>query len=180
MKSSDKDIYEKLSKTYTDEEIVEGFVFNAQLPEAEQKEAHAEFLKLRLERLKNRTPQQILSNKLMRMKILMQDYFKQTDYDAAFSFSKQLAQYLELTGKSKKAFAEDIGVHPTKLSRLLNDNENPNVELMYRLEKHSNGELPAFYWWRLHARKLEHLIKTDLEKRLAEGEKVKNVLPLRA
>lgn len=175
-----KDIYKELSKTYTDEEIVEGFVFNVQLPKEEQKAAHAEFLKLRLERLKNRTPQQILSSRLMRMKILMQDYFKTSAYDSSFAFSKQLAAYIELTGQNKKDFAADLDIHPTKLSRMLNDSENPNVELMYRLEKHSNEELPAFYWWRLHSRKLEHLIKTDLEKRLEEGGKVKNVLPLRA
>ena len=41
MKKSNK-IYEELSKKYTDEEIVEGFVFNESLSASEQKEVDEE------------------------------------------------------------------------------------------------------------------------------------------
>ena len=51
---------------------------------------------------------------------------------------------------------------------------------MYRLEEHSGGELPAFYWWRLYSKELEHKIRTDLEKKLEEAKKVKGSLPVRA
>ena len=70
--------------------------------------------------------------------------------------------------------------HPTKLSRILNEKENPNIELMYRLGKHSDGELPVHYWWRLFSRQLENKIKTDLEKKLDEASKVKGHLDIRA
>ena len=79
-----------------------------------------------------------------------------------------------------RAIADNLNIHPTKLSRLINGKENPNIELMYRLEEHSGGELPAFYWWRLHAKELEHKIRTDLEKKLEEAKKVKNALHIRA
>ncbi len=179
MNNSEK-IYKKLSKTYTDEEIVESFFFNETLSEEEQKAVNEEFRKLRLARLKQMTPQQILLGNLMQMKILMQDYFKTSKYDPAFSFANQLKHYIKLIGINSKTFSADIGIHPTKLSRIIHEKESPNIELMYRLEKHSDGEFPAFYWWRLHARKLEYLIKTDLEKKLQESSKVSNPLNLSA
>ena len=55
MKTS-KEIYQELSKKYTDEEIVEGFVFNETLSTSEQKEVNEEFMKIRLERLNSMTP----------------------------------------------------------------------------------------------------------------------------
>jgi len=51
---------------------------------------------------------------------------------------------------------------------------------MYRLEKHSNEELPAHHWWRLYAIESEHVIRTDLQKKIDEGKKVSNVLKISA
>ena len=51
---------------------------------------------------------------------------------------------------------------------------------MYRLEKHSDGELPAHYWWRLYSRELENQIRTDLDKKMKEGDKVSDYLEIRA
>lgn len=177
---SNKEIYEELSKKYSDEELVEGFVFNETLDDKEQKKAEEDFRKLRLERLNNKSAQEILVGKILQMKFLLQDYFKSNNYDPSYSFPNQLRTYINITTKSNKEIAENLDIHPTKLSRILNNKENPNIELMYRLEIHSDGVLPVHYWWRLHSRAFEHKIKTDMEKRLNEAKKVKGQLDIRA
>ena len=175
---TNKEIFEELSRQYTEEELVESIHLNEELSPGEQKQANEEFLRLRLERLKQASPQEKLLSKLLQMKYLMQAYFRIEKFDPAFSFSKQLKQYVNISERSNKEIAGHLSVHPTKLSRLLNGKENPNIEFMYRLEKHSGGELPAHYWWRLFAREFEYEIKMDLETKLEEAEQVKQSLEL--
>ena len=78
--------------------------------------------------------------------------------------------------KTHSEFAQDIDIHKTKLSRLLNDRENPNVELMYRLEIHSGKLIPANYWYKLFSKKLEQEIKSNKKIRSEEYKRVKNKL----
>ena len=179
MKTSNE-IYQELSKKYTDEEIVEGFVFNETLSVSEQKEVNEEFLKIRLERLKSMTPHEILVSNLIQMKILIKQYLHGNKYKEEFSFSSQLKRYIKITQRSNKEIASNLNIHPTQLSRIINRKESPNVELMYRLEKHSDGELPAHHWWRLYSRELEYNIKTDLQKKLQEADKVREMLQISA
>ena len=179
MKKSDK-IYEELKKKYTDEEIVEGFIFNESLSPSEQKEVDEEFRKIRLERLKNMTDQERLVSNLLRLKYQIKMYLESGDYSEEYNFSNLLRRYIEVTQRNNKEIADDLSIHPTKLSRVLHGRENPNVELMYRLEKHSSEEIPAYYWWRLYSRELENTIKTDLGKKVREASKVKNALEVRA
>jgi plasmid maintenance system antidote protein VapI len=87
---------------------------------------------------------------------------------------------VQLIGRSQKTFAEEIDVHPTKLSRIINGKENPNIELSYRLETHCGNIIPAVYWWRLHARRIEEDIRTNRIMRDEERHKVKNNLTFRA
>ena len=180
MRKKNKDIYNKLREKYTDEEIADGILFSEPLEEKEQKEVEEEFRILRAERLKNMSQKEVLVGKILQMKYLLKSYFKAEKYNPTNSFSNQLRTYIKITNRSNKEIAENLDIHPTKLSRILNEKENPNIELMYRLEKHSDGELPAYYWWKLYSIQLEHKIKTDLEKKLAEGRKVKNHLNIRA
>jgi transcriptional regulator with XRE-family HTH domain len=168
--------YAYLSKQLTDEEIAESFVFRSTLTDEEQKQADEEFRRLRLESLKNMSNEQILQSELMRMRLLMQDYFKAAVFMESFSFANQLKQYIDLLKKNNAEVAADLDIHRTKLSRILNGKENPNVELMYRLEHHSGNMIPATYWYKLHSRKLEEDIKMNAEKRAEEYKRVKNVL----
>jgi transcriptional regulator with XRE-family HTH domain len=168
--------YEDLSKKYTDEEIAENFVFRSTMSEEEQAEADQEFRKLRFERLKNRSDEQVLHGALLRTKYLMKDYFSQDLFLEEFSFSNQLKKYINLLNKTRADFASDVGIHKTKLSRILNDRENPNIDLMYRLEQHCGKMISATYWYKLHSRKLEEEIKKNEEKRAQEYKKVKNGL----
>lgn len=172
--------YEDLSKELSDEEIVESYVFRSTMTSDERKQDDEEFRKLRFESLKNMSDEQILQSELMRMKLLMKDYFQQSAFIASYSFSSQLKKYIDLLKKNRADFAADLDIHKTKLSRILNDKENPNLELMYRLERHSGNMIPANYWYRLHSRKLEEDIKLDTQKRAEEYKRVKNELKFRA
>ncbi len=175
-----KEIYEELSKVYTDEELVEGYLINETLEPEEQKKAVEEFRRLRLERLKSMSEQEILISKVLQMKFLLKSYFQEDNFDPNFSFANQLKAYINITNRSNKEIAENLDIHPTKLSRILNEKENPNIELMYRLGKHSDEEIPAYYWWRIYSKQFENKIKTDLEKKLNETKKVKGQLDIRA
>ncbi len=178
--NNQEELYKNLQKELSDEEIAEGYLF-PENPEPNEKEniSH-EFRKLRFKALMERTEEQRLLSELMRMKILMREYFEQSRFDHHFSFSKQLEQYIKVLGRSQKEFAQEIDLHPTKLSRLLNDRENPNIELAYRLEAHCGNIIPALYWWRLFAKSIEESIKTDQDKRSFESKKVKNQLKFSA
>lgn len=173
-------IYQHLREEFSDEEIADSYVFPDDLDQKEKAEIEDEFKKLRLKSLRERTEEQRLLSALMRMKLLMHDYFERSDFEAEFSFSKQLEQYIRILGRSHKEFAAEIDLHPTKLSRLLNDRENPNVELAYRLEIHCGNIIPAIYWWKLYAKRIEADVRTDHEKRKIESEKVRNQLRFRA
>jgi transcriptional regulator with XRE-family HTH domain len=181
MMSKSEKIYEQLSKIYTDEEIVEGFVFNDDsLSEEEEKEADKEFRELRLSQLKNMTESDILYGRIMKLKLRMKAYLSENKFVGEYSFSNQLRLYSKIINRNNKEFAEDLGIHQTKLSRVINGRDNPNIELMYRLEEHSSGEIPAHHWWRIYSLELEHKIRTDLEKKIEESKKVKNQISLRA
>ena len=178
--SKHEKIYQQLREECSDEEIAAAYVFPDDLDQREKEEIEEEFKKLRLKALRERTEEQRLLAEIMRMKLLMRDYFERSGYEEEFSFSKQLENYLKILGRSQKEFAEEIDLHPTKLSRLLNDRENPNVELAYRLEIHCGSIIPAIYWWKLHAKKIEEDVRTDQERRKIESEKVRNQLRFRA
>jgi len=168
--------YKDLRKKYSDEEIVDSFVLRSSMTDEERASADAEFRRLRLEQLKNMSDKQILKGELMRMKLLQSDYFKQPSYSVAYSFEQQLKNYIDLVKKSKKSIAEDLDIHPTKLSRILNAKENPNIDLMYRLERHSGNMIPTTHWYRLFTRKVEHDIIQNTKHRQEQYDKVKNTL----
>lgn len=179
MKKSEE-VYKELKKEFTDQEIVDSYIFSIDLPKEEAKAAHEEFLKLRFERLNAMSEREIIASDLFAFKLKLKDYFQEGKFQSDFAFSKQLKKYIEITRRSNLEVAQNLGIHKTKLSRLVNDRENPNIDLMYRLEEHSGREIPAFYWWRLYSRELEHSIKTDYNKRTEEAGKVNNPINVRA
>lgn len=171
-----EEIYEKLRKQYTDEEIAEGFMIPATLTEEEQKITDEEFRKIRFQLLNNRTEKQRLMSEVTRLRISIKVYLEQEIYSPLFNFGKVLENYIALFKISKKQFSEDIDIHYTKLSRILNEKEEPNIGFIYRLESHSDELIPATYWWKLMIRKQEYLIEQDTDKKRIESLKVKNKL----
>jgi len=112
----------------------------------------------------------------MRLKILMEDYIRQEPFTEEKSFGKYLEEYARILKTTKKKLSEDLAVHYTRLSRIINDHEDPNIELVYRLEKHSGKLISALKWWKLVVKKQEYEIKIDDETREREGAKVKNAM----
>lgn len=170
--------YESLSKEYSDEELSESFVFPSQLEGDEKKAAHAKFLKMRMELLKNMTPEEIMFGELIRMKLLQSDYFKTDSYDPGLSFTAQLKEYMRITRKSQSELCSDIGIEKTKLSKLVNGKLKPNVELMFRLEKHSQNTIPALNWYKTYLKDLEKELNDNIELKQAQYRFVKSSIDL--
>jgi len=170
--------YEQVSKRLSDEEIVESYVFRSTLSKAEEATARKEFVKLRRQRLNEMTPEEVIQGKLFQLKALIRKSLRSEDFDPSFSFSNQLKSYVIAIKRKQKTFAEEIDLHPTKLSRMLNNREHPSIGLMYRLEHHSGGIIPATLWFRLHVREQEQVIKNDSAKRAAEVKRVKKTVML--
>lgn len=170
------EIYQELRKTYTVEEIAESYMIPATLTAEEQKISDEEFRKIRFELLNNRTEKQRILSEVTRLRIKIDAYLEENIYTSSFNFGAILGEYIDIIKKSRKDFGADIDVHPTKLSRIINNKEEPNIGLIYRLAEHSDGLIPAVYWWKLTMRKQEYLLTTDTELMRTESKKVKNKL----
>ena len=175
MKKYEK-FYQELRKTMTDEEIVEVALIPQDLTKEETKAANEEMRKIRLEMIANMTDEEKLIGEVMRLRFQIANYVKKGDFNPEQTFGKYLGEYIRLLDRNRRTISDELAVHYTKLSRLINDKEEPNIELAYRLEAHSGEMIPAILWWKLVIKKQEHLITKDTKKRKAEAKKVKNSL----
>lgn len=168
--------FQQLQKQYTIEELADAVMVPEELSEAELAKANEEFRSLRLQMLANQTEEKRLFAEVMRLRFQIEEVIKQSLFFPDKSFAAFLAEYIAIFRRNKKQFAEDLDVHYTRLSRILNERDEPNVELAYRLEKHSGGLIKAELWWRLSIVKQEYFIKQDAVGRNREGAKVRNGL----
>ena len=160
-------------KDYTDQELAEAYIFPSELSAEEKKIADAELKKLRFEQLYKMTDTQKRAADLLRLKFQIEEYIKTDFYKEAYSFAAFLQEYIRIVGKKQIEFAFEINLHPTKLSSILTNKIDPNIALIYRLEKHSNDIIPALLWWRLWIKKIENNILNDDESKRREGDKVR-------
>ncbi|BDS15173.1 hypothetical protein [Aureispira anguillae] len=172
--------YQKLSKQYSDEEIADAMLIPKGLTEIEMEKAKEDLLVFRLKLLAEQNEEERIYSDLLRFKYQMEDYIKMGGYSSDKSFGKHLEEYAHILKRTKKQLSEDLNVHYTRLSRIINDKEEPNVELTYRLEEHCDQLIPFIYWWRLMIKKQEALIKQDEKTRKQEAAKVKNAIKFRA
>lgn len=179
MKKYEK-IYKKLRKEMTDEEIADSMLIPQDMTEEEKRKSNEEIRAFRFKLMRERTEGQRIYSELLRFKYLLENYINNEPFSESKSFGKNIEEYARILNRTKKNLSEDLDVHYTRLSRLINDREEPNIELMYRLEKHSGNMIPAIYWWKLVSKKQEHIIKQDLKTRKKEGSKVKNAIEHRA
>lgn len=177
MKKYEK-IYKELRKKYTDEEIADSMLIPEDLTEEEQQKANEEIRAFRFKLLRERTEEQRIFSDLMRFRFQMENYIREEDYSPEKSFGKHLEEYARILKRTKKELSEDLDVHYTRFSRLINDREEPNTELTYRLEKHSGNIISALTWWKLIVKKQEYLIRKDEETRAREAAKVKNAVAM--
>ncbi|MBL4649855.1 MAG: helix-turn-helix domain-containing protein [Aureispira sp.] len=173
-------IYNELSKKYTDEEIGEAMLIPEDLTEEEKEKATEELLAFRFKLIQEQTEEERIYSDLLRFKYQMEDYIKNEGFIGEKSFGKHLEEYARILKRTKKKVSEDLNVHYTRLSRIINDREEPNIELAYRLEKHSGNLIPALFWWKLIIKKQEAFIKKDKKTRIEEASKVRNAMKFRA
>lgn len=171
-------IYQELKKKYTKKEIVDSMLIPADLTKKEAKELSKEMKEIRMKKLRETSEEDQILSDVMRLRFQMEDYIKKQDFSFQKTFGKYLEEYIRITKKSRRDIAEDLSIHYTKLSRIINDKEEPNIEFSYRLEIHSANLIKAEIWWKLMIKKHEFIIAQDEETRKVEQKKVKN--PLRA
>ena len=169
-------IYQKLRKQYTDEEIADSMLIPADLTEKEKQELSEEMRKIRMQKLQETTEEERILSDVMRLRFQIEAYLKQEKFSFEKTFGKYVKEYIRVVKKTRKEIAEDLSIHYTKLSRIINDREEPNIELCYRLEKHSGNLIKAELWWKLIIKKQEFIILQDKETRKEEQKKVKNSL----
>ncbi len=175
MKKYEK-IYSELKSKMSDAEIANSMLIPQDLSESEKLKLQEEITNFRLELLRNQTEEKRIYSDLLRFKFLLDDYLKNGTYHLAFSFGKKVEEYVRILNRTKKSLAEDLGIHYTRLSRVINGKEEPNIELIYRLEEHSGNLIPALYWWKLVTKKQEFCINQDKDNRSIQAQKVKNAL----
>ncbi|HRI78124.1 MAG TPA: hypothetical protein PLR06_01205 [Cyclobacteriaceae bacterium] len=162
----------------TPEEMVDSFVFPIALSPEEKKIADRELNEARRKRQLNMTEHERLLLRLMQLRYRLENYIQQEPYDSKLGFSYFLNEYLNIVDKRRKEFANDIDIHETLLSQLMNNRREPNESIMVRLEIHSNNVIPAIHWLKLVEKSKEHDIRTNAKLRQKERRYVRNKLEL--
>lgn len=165
-----------MSQHLTDEEIADSMLIPADLTEEEQEEANRKLKAFRLKLLSERTEAQRLYSDLLRFRYQLEECIDHQGYDEKMNVGVQVEEYGRILKKTKKQLSQELNDHYTKLSRIINNRESPNVEFMYRLEEHSGGLVPAIVWWKLLIKKQEHEIVMDQKTREMIASQVKRAV----
>ncbi|MDX2249162.1 MAG: hypothetical protein SF052_20410 [Bacteroidia bacterium] len=171
-----EEIYQRLREKYTDEEIVDSMLIPADLEEEDREKMDKEMWVYRMERLRDMAEEDHILSDVMRLRFQMETYLKKESFSFNKTFGKYFEEYIRITRKTRKEISQDLSIHYTKLSRIINDKEEPGVELAYRLEKHSGNLIKAILWWELIMKKQSFIIIQDEQTRKTEQGKVKNYL----
>lgn len=172
MKKGKSNTYSKATEGFSKKEIAQSILIaNESIP---SKEEHKEFLEIRLNLLNKRTQSELIMSNLLQFKYEVETYIELGEYIPRYSFAKCLKRYMKIVDKTSKQMTEDLSIHKTKLSRILNEREEANPTLSYKLEKHSVSILPAIFWWKLVSIKKTYDIETNEKDRKDAFSKVRN------
>lgn len=169
-------IYQQLKKKYSNHEIADSMMIPADLTAEEKVSLAKEMKAIRFQKLSETTKEDRILADVMRLRFDIEGYLKTNNFQFDKTFGKYLEEYIRILKKSRKAIAEDLALHYTKLSRIINDKEEPSIALCYRLEKHTGNLIKARLWWQLLIKKQAFILEEDEETRIAEQDKVKNAL----
>ena len=173
-------VFENLKKKYTLEEIADSMLIPSNLSEKEKAELNSEIRMRRIQLLTEMTPEDRILADVVKLRFNIDKYIKEENYSINKHFGTFLKNYIEIIKRSRKEIANELALHYTKLSRIINNKEEPNIELCYRLEKHSSNLIKAEKWWKLIIKKQEHFLTQDVKTKKAEQKKVKNPINVRA
>lgn len=167
--------YDKAISGLSKKEIVESIVQS----KSSSKKEHEEFLKKRLALMNSRTKEDLTISNLLQFKFEVGAYIELGKYDSRYSFANCLKRYMQIVNRSNKDLTEELSIHKTKLSRILNEREDANSKLSYKLEKHSGELLPAIFWWRLITLKKESEIVSSKKERKEASRNIKSIVKIR-
>ena len=145
----------------------------------QKSKADEELRKLRFESLSQINEHQKIYSDLLSLKYKMIDYVENGILSETFLFSEFLKNYVSILKITRRKLAKDLSVHETKLSRLINNKENPGIGLLYRIEEHSNNIIPVTLLWKVVNMKLIVDIENNNQERKRQSKKVKNKLKLK-
>ncbi len=124
-------------KYLMDNENVEYGVESRYISKKEKESDSIALMQARLERMKNLTKQQILSAKLLQLKLKMENYVKQPVCNNDNHFTGFLETYIDAMYSKRSNFAEDININPVLLSQVINNHREPKEEFILKLMIHS-------------------------------------------
>lgn len=150
------------------------------LSKNQKAKADEELRKMRFESLSEMKEQQKMYSDLLSLKFKMIDYVDNNVLSEKFLFSAFLKKYVSTLNTSSRKLAQDLNIHETKFSRLINNKENPGIALLYRIEEHSNNLIPATLLWQIVNLKLIVDIQNNKSERKKQSKKVKNKLNLKS
>jgi hypothetical protein len=161
---------------YTSSELAESVVFKNTLSVKEAKNSASHLSEARKKNRENITENQKLYAKVIQLRFLMEDYAKSDIYNHDLSFASFLKQYIRLSYKVNKKFANDIKLKETELSLILNRHRLPNEKTIVRLELHSSNTIPAISWYRVLEKEKEHALQANIGFKQKQNKFVKNML----
>ena len=94
-------------------------------------------MEARLKRLNGLSRNQIITAKLLQLKLKMQEYVSQPADEEHNFFTSFLTSYIDTIYDKRSMFAKDISITPVSLSQVLNNHREPNEQFMHRLMLHS-------------------------------------------
>lgn len=164
---------------HTLQEIAEAHIIPAKLSAKQKQEADNAFSDFVKQRREAMTDEERCLSRLLQLKYQIEDYLKEPiDSKQKYTFGYFLGKYINSLEIQKSEFSKALDLHVTKLSRLLNNYDEPNIKLFYRLEEHSNNLIPAIDWYRLLAREREITFLGDKKLKTAEKRRVKQKVKL--
>jgi len=150
------------------------------LTENEKKLADEELVSFRKARLRGYSEQEELFARLTQLRYKIEDFISapidEVDMNNRLNFGSFLSQYIKVLNRKQEDFAKEIDLHATKLSRIINNRDEPNQKLFFRLEIHSGLTIPALIWWKCYTRQNEQKLIRNVSAQLHEATHVKNRL----
>jgi len=99
----------------------------------------ASLMEARLTRMKNLSKSQIKRAKLMQLKLKMEEYLKQNEFDNKNHFTDFLKAYVDIIYPTRYEFANDINISHIRLSQVINNHRKPKDEFIMKLMIHSEN-----------------------------------------
>ena len=155
--------YKKLSKRFTPEELVDGFVFPVKLTAKQKKEAAEQLAEARKKSKATMTDETKFSLRMRGIRARIEDCLTEETFGPEHTFGAYLKLYIELMEKKRKEFAEEISIDPTLLSQLINGHRLPPDYIASRLQLHSKGKIPATLWLKLVNKQRIHEFENNKE-----------------